>query len=241
TSGRRTLGRRPGSGLGLGTGRLAGLGLRCRLLRALLGGLLRRPVRLTLARPVGEARGGLGLRLVDGVLVHPRGGGLQRLARRRKPLELLPVARLAQDRAHRVTGLRAHRQPVLHPLGVHLDPRGVLLRVVDAEVLDRPAVPPLARAGDHAAVPRVADLTHPQKPDSYGHVCSLLFAALERASRTPTWGMSALAARWTGRVPGRGRRTRAGYQPPILPDPPAAGPTTPGCAPADQPCQASRG
>src|SRR5690606_40901289 len=65
----RRLGRRGGLG-GRLLRRLAVLGLGRRLLRGLLGGLLRRPVSLTLARRVGEPGGGLRLRLVHGVLVH---------------------------------------------------------------------------------------------------------------------------------------------------------------------------
>src|SRR5690606_36266539 len=132
-------------------------------------------------RSIRQPRRGLGLRLVDRGAVRLRRGGLQRLSRRRLALELLPVAGLTQDRADRLTGLGAHRQPVLHPLEVHLDPRGLLLRVVDAQVLDRATITLGARVRDDNAVLRVADLSHPQKPDSYGHVCSLLLALVTAA------------------------------------------------------------
>ena len=70
---------------------------------------------------------------------------------------------------------------MLHPLGVDLDARGLLLRVVEPDVLDRPAVALGARVGDDDAVLGVADLAHPQKPDSYGH-CVLAPAGLVAAS-----------------------------------------------------------
>src|SRR6266540_4091995 len=114
------------------------------------------------------AGGRLRLGLVGGAPVGPRGRDLQRL-RSRQALELLPVTGLGQDRLDRLARLGADREPVLDALGVDLDPRGLLLRVVQADVLDRPAVALGARVGHHDAVLRVADLAHPQKPDAYGH------------------------------------------------------------------------
>src|SRR5262249_13009932 len=93
---------------------------------------------------------------------------LQRF-RRGQALELLPVTGLGEDRLHRLARLSADLEPVLDPVGVDLDQRGLLLRVVDPDVLDRPAVALGARVRDDDAVLRVADLSHPQKPDTYGH------------------------------------------------------------------------
>ena len=78
----------------------------------------------------------------------------------RETLELLPVTGHLEDRPDRLGGLCADRQPVLHPLGVHLDDRGVRLRLVLPELLDRAAVPLGAGVGDDDAVMRRTDLAH---------------------------------------------------------------------------------
>src|SRR6266568_5931529 len=183
---------------GVGTGRL--LGLRC---GGRLGGrrrssrhlgsrrrssrrrLLRRlPGRLGLGRRDAGRR--LRFRLVPCPAVGPGRGHLQRLGRR-QTLELLVVASLLEDALYRLARLGADRQPVLDALRVDLDARGLLLGVVHPDVLDGPTVALGARVGDDDAVLRVADLAHPQKPDPYGHVCSLL-SLLESSPRAGVVG-----------------------------------------------------
>src|SRR5690606_9293572 len=119
---------------------------------------------------------------------------LQRLGRG-QALELLPVTGLLEDALDGLARLRADREPVLHPLGVDLDARGLLLRVVDPELLDRSAVALGPRVGDDDAVLRVADLAHPHEPDLYGHVYSLLCVFRRNGTRLRVT-MSARSARW---------------------------------------------
>src|SRR5215469_83809 len=164
-------GRRLLSGLctAVGTGGLLAAGRRLGGLGRGLGGCLLRGL-LGRLRRLGrrETGGGLRLRFVAHLAVDPRGGHLQRLGGG-QALELLPVARPLQDPQHRLARLRADRQPVLGPVGVDLDQRGLLLGVVDPDLLDRPTVTLRAGVGDDDAVLRVADLTHPHEPDLYGH------------------------------------------------------------------------
>src|SRR5437773_6167413 len=203
SAGRSTSGARAGARTGLllalgGRRRLGGCRSRC---RSRCFGLLLGPGRGLLRRlGLGHARGGLGLGVVDRLAVDPLGGDQQRRGRGQS-LELLPVAGLGQDRLHGLARLRADLQPVLDTVGVDLDPRGVLLRVVQAQVLDRPAVALGARVGDDDAVLRVADLAHPQKPDTYGHfVLAPGFVVSILARRA--LGKARSAARWTGGRPG---------------------------------------
>src|SRR5438067_8471317 len=199
---------------GVGTGALLGLRLgRGRLgSRRLLRGL---PGRLGLGRR--DARRGLRLGLVPRPAVGPCRRHLQRFGGR-QALVLLPVAGLLQDALHRLARLGADRQPVLRALGVDLDARRLLLGVVDPDVLDGPTVTLGARVGDDDAVLRVADLAHPQKPDLYGHYCSLL-SLLDSSRAAGIVGLIRQGGSWTGDAPGvRGRRARAGYQRAIVPD-----------------------
>ena len=76
------------------------------------------------------------------------------------------ILRIASDRLGR---LRADAQPVLRPLGVDLDERGVLHRVVLADLLDRAAVPLGARVGDDDAVLRGAHLAQALELDLDSH------------------------------------------------------------------------
>src|SRR5439155_999686 len=76
---------------------------------------------------------------------------------------------LLEQALDRLARLRADPEPVLRALRVDLDDRRVVLRLVDADELDRLAVALGARVGDDDAVLRVADLAHPQKPDLDGH------------------------------------------------------------------------
>ena len=72
-------------------------------------------------------------------------------------LELLPVAGDLQQCQYRVGRLCAHAQPVLGPLGVDADQRGVFFGLVDANVFDDFAVTAGAGVGDHDTVLGVAD------------------------------------------------------------------------------------
>src|SRR5579864_2488102 len=82
-----------------------------------------------------------GLALLGGgrealLLVRARLGRPERAFGSRLPGELLPVPGDLEQDADRVGGLRAHRQPVLDPFGVHFDEGGVGLRVILADLLD---------------------------------------------------------------------------------------------------------
>src|SRR5690242_15299989 len=137
SAGRSTSGLR----VGAGTGGL--LGWRCGWHVAghrgwRLGGLL--PGLGLLLRRLRDAGRGLRLGFVGRAAVGLLRSHLQRLGRGRQALELLPVAGLGQDRLDSLAQLRADREPVLNPLGVDLDARGLLLRVVEPDELDRPAV-----------------------------------------------------------------------------------------------------
>src|SRR5436190_1677310 len=108
-------------------------------------------------RSTSDRRGGAVRTLLPGLVGRARLlGGLA--------LELLPVAGLAQQGHHRLAGLGADGQPVLDPVGVDLDQRGFLLRVVGPDVLDGATVALGARVGHDDAVLRVADLPHAEKP-----------------------------------------------------------------------------
>ena len=72
-------------------------------------------------------------------------------------LELLPVAGDLQQCQYRVGRLCAHAQPVLGPLGVDADQRGVFFGLVDADVFDDLAVAAGAGVGDHDTVLGGAD------------------------------------------------------------------------------------
>ena len=109
-------------------------------------------------RPWRVAAGLLGGRLEDRLLVGLRLGDAQRALGAGQALELLPVAGDLEDRGDRLGRLRADAEPVLRALGVDLDERGVLVRVVLADLLDRAAVALGARVGDDDAVVRRADL-----------------------------------------------------------------------------------
>ena len=109
----------------------AGVGLRRGLL---LGG-----------RPGLRLVGGVLERLVEDLGLVPLGlGHPQGALGARQALELLPVAGDLEDRLDGLGRLRADPQPVLRPVGGDLDERGLLLRVVLADLLDDLAVPLLA-------------------------------------------------------------------------------------------------
>src|SRR5690606_26790395 len=84
-------------------------------------------------------------------------------------LELLPVPGQLQQTLHRLGRLGADAQPVLHPLGVHLDVARLLLRVVLTDRLDRLAVTTGTGVGDDDTVVRLADLAEPHQLDLDGH------------------------------------------------------------------------
>src|SRR3712207_7709605 len=80
--------------------------------------------------------------------------------------------------------LGADGEPVLHPVGVHLDQRGVVLGLVDAHVLDRATVALGTRVGDDNAVLRVRSEEHTSELQSRQYlVCRLL---LEKKKKLTT-------------------------------------------------------
>jgi hypothetical protein len=94
---------------------------------------------------------------------------LQLSLRARQALVFLPIASCSEDGPNRLRWLGTHREPVLRPFGVDLDQRRVFLRVVDADLLDRPTIPLGACIRDDDAVLRGADLPHPLEFDLHCH------------------------------------------------------------------------
>src|SRR5204862_6473415 len=95
-----------------------------------------------------------GLALLGGgregfLLVRLRRSRLQGAFGTRLAGELLPVPGDLEQNADRARGLRAHRQPVLYPPGVHFDKRGLGLTVILADLLDRTPVALAARVRDN--------------------------------------------------------------------------------------------
>src|SRR5512146_1265713 len=181
--------------LGLG---VVGLGVAV-LGRGVLGGVLGRTVLgVVLSRGVlggavlgrlGRAGGALGAPVFLGFLAGQAllGGGrkgflLVRLLRSRPQGalgtrlagELLPVPGDLEQDADRVRGLRTHRQPVLNPLGIHFDERGLGLRVILADLLDSAPVALGARVRDNDPVVRLPDLAQALQLDLDSHDCGLL-------------------------------------------------------------------
>jgi len=138
--------------LGLDLGLDDGLGLSGDLGRLLV--LLRLEDRLLLV--VGDERDLLvgGLHGRDGVLV---------------TLELAPVAGELEEHEHLLGRLGADAEPVLRAVGVDLDARGLLGRVVQTDLLDDAAVALGARVGDDDAVVRSADLAEALQTDFDSH------------------------------------------------------------------------
>src|SRR4029077_12921342 len=130
------------------------------LLGAFLGGL------------AGLALLGRGLEAL--LLVRARFGGAEGALRPRFPGELLPVSGDLEQDADRVGGLRAHREPVLHPLGVHFNERGIGLRVILADLLDSAPVALGARVRDDDPVVGLTDLAQALQLDLDSHGCGLL-------------------------------------------------------------------
>src|SRR5580692_6774575 len=186
-------------GLGLGAAALGGavpggrLGVRALGVLAVPGGLL---AAFLSGRLAGGLGGGPGRPLVvlgrlgrlvvlgrlaqaDGgrealLLVRARRGGAQRALGARLPGELLPVPGDLEQDANRVGGLRAHGQPVLHPLGIDFDERGLGLRVVLADLLDGAPVALGARIRDDDPVVGLPDLAQALQLNFDSHGCGLL-------------------------------------------------------------------
>src|SRR5579864_3878827 len=81
----------------------------------------------------------------------PRGGSSDLLGR--------------QKTAHGIAGLRTARQPVLHALGVQLNQRWILERVVGPDDLDRPAIAGFALVEHDNAVKRLLLLANSSQAD----------------------------------------------------------------------------
>src|SRR6266566_790589 len=146
--GGRTLG-----ALGLGCLGLPGLSLAVPGLRAAGPALaLRRGA--ALRQRLGQ-RGGENL-----LFVTARRSSLERSLGSGQALEALPVAGHLEQLAHRVGRLRADRQPVLRPVRIDLDQRGIRLRVVLPDLLDGTAISLGAGIGDDDPVVGLADLAH---------------------------------------------------------------------------------
>src|SRR6185503_2748883 len=149
--------------------------------RSVLGGTA--PGGLGLARGLallGAFLGGLGGLALLGrslealLLVRAWFGGAEGAFGPRFPGELLPVSGDLEQDPDRVGGLRAHREPVLHPLGVHFDERGIGLRVILADLLDSAPVALGARVRDDDPVVGLTDLAQALQLDLDSHGCGLL-------------------------------------------------------------------
>src|SRR5690606_24007740 len=84
-------------------------------------------------------------------------------------LELAPVARELEERSDLLGRLCADAQPVLRAVGVDLDERGLLGRVVLADLFNDATVALGARVGDNDAVVRSADLAKALQTNFYSH------------------------------------------------------------------------
>src|SRR5215472_8840695 len=147
-------------GLGLAPGRLGRLARGPALLGAFLGFL------------GGLALLGRGREALP--LVRARLRGAEGALGPRFPGELLPVPSDLEQDADRVGGLGAHGEPVLHPLGVHFDERGLGLRVILADLLDGAPVALGTRVRDDDPVVRLPDLAQALQLDLDSHDCGLL-------------------------------------------------------------------
>src|SRR6266699_3402528 len=94
------------------------------------------------------------------LLVTARRSGLERSLGSGQALEALPVAGHLEQLAYRVGRLRADRQPVLRPVRIDLDQRGIRFRVVLPDLLDGTAISLGAGIGDNDPVVGLADLAH---------------------------------------------------------------------------------
>src|SRR3954447_6322726 len=77
-----------------------------------------------------------------------------------------------QQRRDRPGGRRARREPVAGAILVDHDQRGIRLRVVLPDRLDRPAVPRRSLVGDHDTPDRVLLAANPAESDSHGHAAA---------------------------------------------------------------------
>src|SRR5271166_2759398 len=182
-----SLGVRLGLGPALsGTGTVLGSAVRGSTVlgRGVLGGPGRpglRPGPALLGFLAGLARLGGGREGV--LLVRARLGRPERAFGAGLPGELLPVPGDLEQDANRVGGLRAHREPVLRPLGVYFDERGLGLRVVLADLLDSAPVALGARIRDNDPVMGFPDFAQALQLDLDSHDCGLL-PAIDAKRRT---------------------------------------------------------
>src|SRR5690606_33491914 len=92
-----------------------------------------------------------------------------------------------EERRNLLGRLRADAEPVLGTLGVDLDERGLLGRVVLADLLDHTTVALGARVGDDDAVVRRADLAQALQANLYSHN-SPVFLDMGANSQPCAWG-----------------------------------------------------
>src|SRR5699024_7136291 len=199
--------------LGAGPLRVArGVGL-----RVLAGGLLAATLllrgggcRLRLLTGLGQCR-------VEHVLLGPLLLRILQCALRTgKALVLLPVSGHLEQGEHGLGRLGAHIEPILRPLGLHLDQTRVLLRVVLTDRFDGPTATPGPRIGDDHPVEGLADLAQTLQfdLDSHGYGSSWISSVLGSGRMSTVWGVRLPAARkscslvCTGPVRGSSRRRR---------------------------------
>src|SRR5438552_2733458 len=100
---------------------------------------------------------------------------------------------LLEQAAHGVAGLRALADPVPRPLGVDLDHRGVLARLVMTQDLHEAPVTPIARVRHHHAVVRLPRGPGPSQPDGK-HLPLSPFSLTRRLCRPLTLPLPTSAA-----------------------------------------------
>src|SRR4029453_17184083 len=84
--------------------------------------------------------------------------------------EALPDADLGHQYPHGIGGLRADPEPMQSTLLVDLDQRGVVHRLIPADVLDEPAVAGAPLGGGYDAIEGALLGPQPLQPDTNRHV-----------------------------------------------------------------------
>src|SRR5680860_115761 len=105
------------------------------------------------------------------------------------PTEEPSLIQIDSERVQYWLGVGAQpTEPVLHALGVDLDERGLLGRVVQPDLLDGPAIALGARVHDDNAVVRSMDLAHALQTNLDGHGCGVSCFLSGVSGTASAWG-----------------------------------------------------